>query len=195
MPLEAISLECPNCGAKINPNVRVCDYCRMPFVMQRTRDVSGKKPDEINRYVKFYRDSLEKSTGKNIDTLLSLGICLLKRGTYGEAKKYFEQAISLVPDDGEPYYFLALSMMQKKRPYAHTLTEIKQIVQHLESALNYSVEGKYYYLLYLIQKDFYEKKHLRNGKNAEDLKADAIINEVDDEDVDECLEYCKLEEV
>ena len=194
MALEANVLECPNCGAAISLTARECDYCHTSIVVQRTRDVSGKKPAEINKYVQFYKESIEKTTGKNVETLVSLGICLLKRGTYTESKKYFEQAISLVPDDGEPYYFLALSMMQKKRPYLHTLTEIKKIVGYLESALEISTAGKYYYLLYLIQKDFYDKKRLRNGKNSADLESEAFINEVDDEDILECKEYCALKE-
>ena len=195
MSLEASVLECPNCGAAIDITERVCDYCHTPIVVKRTRDISGKKPEEINKYIQFYKDSLEKSTGKNVETLSALGICLLKRETYKEAKKYFEQAISLVPDDGEPYYFLALSMMKKQRPCLHTLTEIKQIVQYLESALEISPEGKYYYLLYLIQKDFYDKKNWRNGKNSADLESEAVINEVDDADILECKEYCGLTEV
>lgn len=195
MSLEARTLQCPNCGGAIVITDRVCSFCRSPIVVHRTRDLGEKNPAEVNRYVQLYRTFLQNTTGKNVETLVALGICLLKRKTYTEAKKYFEEAISLVPDDGEPYYFLALSMLQKKRPYRHTLNEIKQIVQHLESALTYSTAGKYYYLLYLIQKDFYDKKRLRNGKNSADLEAEAFINEVDDADILECKEYCDLTEV
>lgn len=195
MSLEASVLKCPNCGGTINMTSRVCDYCRSPVVIRRTRDIGGKNPDEVNKYVQLYRTFLKNKTGESVETLNALGICLLKRGTYDEAAKYFEKAISLVPDNGEPFYYLALAMLRKKRPFMHTLREIRQIVQHLESALTYSDEGKYYYLLYLIQKDFYDQKRLRNGKNAEDLKADAVINEVDDADIAECKEYCGLPEV
>lgn len=192
MSLETSILECPNCGGTITLTARVCDYCRSPIVIRRTQDIGRKNPTEVNKYIQLYRTFLKEKTGENVETLNALGICLLKHGTYTEAAKYFEKAVSLVPDDGEPFYYLALAMLGKKRPYRHTLTEIKQIVQHLESALTYSYEGKYYYLLYLIQKDFYEKKRLRNGKNSEDLKADAVINEVDDADILECKEYCGL---
>lgn len=195
MSLEASVLQCQNCGGAINMTSRVCEYCRTPVFIRRTRDIGGKNPDEVNKYVRFYKDFLKNKTGENVETLNALGICLLKRGTYDEAAKYFEKAISLVPDNGEPFYYLALAMLRKKRPFMHTLREIRQIVQHLESALTYSDEGKYYYLLYLIQKDFYDQKRLRNGKNAEDLKADAVINEVDDADIAECKEYCGLPEV
>ena len=195
MSIEARALQCPNCSGAIAIADRVCSYCRSPIVVHRTRDIGERNPAVVNRYVQMYRTFLQNTTSKNVETLVALGICLLKRETYGEAKKYFEQAISLIPDDGEPYYFLALSMLQKKRPFRHTLKEIKQIVQHLESALTYSAAGKYYYLLYLIQKDFYDKKRLRNGKNSADLEAEAIINEVDDADILECKEYCALTEV
>ena len=109
-----------------------------------------------------------------------------------EAVKHLEKAISLLPENGESHYYLALAMLQKKRPYLHTLNKIKKIVQYVESALTYETSGKYYYLLYLIQVDFYDKKHLRNGKNAAELLADATANELDDEDTIECKEYCNL---
>lgn len=192
MSLKASVLKCPNCGGTINMTSRVCEYCRTPVFIRRTQDIGGKTLAEVSRYVQFYKDFLKSKTGESVETLNALGICLLKRGTYEEAAKYFEKAVSLVPDNGEPFYYLALANLRKKRPYLHTVSKIKQIVQNLESALTYSDEGKYYYLLYLIQKDFYDKKRLRSGKNAEDLESDAIINEVDDADIAECIEYCGL---
>lgn len=192
MALEATVLECPNCGAAIALNSRVCDYCRTPIVVKRTREIGGKNPTDVNKYVRFYKDFLKKSVGEDVETLNALGICLLKLGSYSEAICYFNRAIGLVPENGEPFYYLALAMLHKKRPYLHTLNKIKQIVQQLESALTFSSEGKYYYLLALIQKDFYEKKRLHNGKNSESLMEAARLNEVDDADIVECNDYCGL---
>ena len=62
----------------------------------------------------------------------------------------------------------------------------------METALSIEPCGRYYYLLYLIQKDFYEKKRLRNGKKSEDLCQQALLQEVDDEEMLLCQTYCGL---
>lgn len=192
MSLVAESLECPNCGATISIQQRECDYCHSPVVVRRIQDIGNKSPQEVSRYVTFYQNFIKTQRGESSEILTALGVCLLQKGSYVEAVKHLEKAISLLPENGESHYYLALAMLQKKRPYLHTLNKIKKIVQYVESALTYETSGKYYYLLYLIQVDFYDKKHLRNGKNAAELLADATANELDDEDTIECKEYCNL---
>ena len=192
MSLVADALECPNCGAAISINDRVCDYCHTEIIIRRTRDVGEKSQKELNKYIALYQNFLKATQGDSVETRTALGICLLERGAYNEAVTHLTKAVSLMPEDGECFYYLVLSMMQKKRPFMHTLSEIKQMVEYLDSALTYETCGKYYYLLYLIQVDFYDKKRLRNRSNADELMANASANELDDQDVAECNEYCGL---
>lgn len=84
---------------------------------------------------------------------------------YDQAVNALEKAVSLLSEEGDSYFYLAVAKMKGKRPYLQTLSTIKSVVQCLETALSIEPCGRYYYLLYLIQKDFYEKKRLRNGKN------------------------------
>lgn len=192
MSLVADALECPNCGATISIQNRECDYCHSPIVVRRIQDIGNKTPQEINKYVQFYQNFMKMQHGESAEILTALGVCLLKKNSYAESIKHLEKAIGLMPENGESHYYLALAMMQKKRPYLHTLQNIKKIVQYVESALTYSTSGKYYYLLYLIQTDFYDKKHLRSGRNTEELLSNATINEVDDQEILECKDYCGL---
>lgn len=192
MTLSASTLECPNCGARILPQARVCDYCHSAIIVRRIQEVGNKDEETLNRYVKLYKNSLKKDNGESVETLTALAICLLKRGAYDESIGTLKKAVSLLPEDGESHYLLALALMRKKRPYRHTLKEIKKIVEYLETALTYSTSGKYYYLLYLIQNDFYDQKRLKNGKNSQELLTEAVNNEVDDEEILECKEYCGL---
>ena len=103
-----------------------------------------------------------------------------------------EKAVSLLSEEGDSYFYLAVAKMKGKRPYLQTLSTIKSVVQCLETALSIEPCGRYYYLLYLIQKDFYEKKRLRNGKKLEDLCQQALLQEVDDEEMLLCQTYCGL---
>lgn len=193
MALVADALECPNCGATIAMQDRFCSYCQSPIVVRRIQEIGNKSAQEINKYVQFYQNFIKTQNGESPEIFTALGLCLLKRGSFSEAAKHFEKAISLVPSDGESCYYLALTLLQKKRPYLHTLQNIKKIVQYLESALTYGTAGKYYYLLYLIQTDFYDKKRLRSGKNAHELLENTTANEVDDQEILECKEYCGLQ--
>lgn len=192
MSLVAETLECPNCGATILLQQRECDYCHSPIVVRRIQEIDKKTPQEVSRYVSFYQNFMKTQHAESPEILTALGVCLLQKGSYAEATKYLERAVSLLPENGESHYYLALAMLQKKRPYLHTLNKIKTIAQYVEAALTYGTNGKYFYLLYLIQIDFYDKKHLRNGKNAAELLADATANELADEEIIECKEYCNL---
>lgn len=185
-------LECPSCGATISAQKKNCDYCHATIIVRRIKEIKNKRTEELNRYIQFYKSFLQKSKGESVEAFTALGICLLNRGAYDEAIQNFEKALSLLPEDGECYYFLALAVMRKKRPYLHTLKEIKRIFEYLEVALTYTTSGKYYYLLYLIQKDFYEKKRLRNGKTAQEFLGAATANKVNNEEILECKEYCGL---
>ena len=192
MSLIADALECPNCGAAISVQDRVCGYCHTEIIIRRIHDAGEKSPNELNKYIQLYKNTLQSNQGDGVETRTALGICLLKKGAYNEARSHLEKAVSMYPDNGESHYYLSLSMMQKKRPYMHTLRDIKQMVEYMETALTYETCGKYYYLLYLIQTDFYDKKRIRNGKNAEELMSNAIANELDDQDTIECNEYCGM---
>lgn len=190
MALEADILECPNCGAAISRQEENCSYCLSPIFVRRRSDIEGKKTLEINKYVQFYKTYMENMKGDSAKIRTALGMCLLEKGAYDESISHFEKAIELMPETGDCFYYLALSKLRKKRPYMHTLPIIKQIVQYLETALEYEEAGRYYYLLYLIQVDFYEKKRLRNNRDSDELMELATKNEVDDLDKSECEKYC-----
>ena len=100
-----------------------------------------------------------------------------------------EKAIGLLPDDGEAYYYAALASLKGKRPYLQTMSNIKKIVSLLDAAVSTEPMGKYYYLLYIIQCDFYDRKRLKNGRTAGELLEQAQMYELDDEDIDEVKQF------
>lgn len=192
MSLEADVLECPNCGAGINRKMSECGYCHTPIFIRRRSEIGSARENNLNQYINFYKNYMKQANGDSAEVSTALGICMLEKLSYNEAIKHLEKAADLMPETGECFYYLALAKLQCKRPYLHTLPNIKQIVQYLETALEYEEAGRYYYLLYLIQIDFYDKKHLRNGKNSNELKDLALSCEVDDQDIAECNMYCNL---
>ncbi|MBR4908600.1 MAG: hypothetical protein IKZ43_06290 [Acidaminococcaceae bacterium] len=190
--LQAEVLECPQCGAPLKLTDQSCAFCHSPVILKKMEDISPKKTEEINKYILWYKSYLQNTKGENAELFHALGLCYLKKEAFGVAASYFEKAIASVPEDGESYYYLALAKLNKKRPYRQTLTVIKEIVELLNSALTYYEEGKYYYLLYLVQIDFFDKKRLRNGKSADELLKMAIHHELDSFEKMECERFCDL---
>ena len=185
-------LECPQCGGPVRMDERECSYCHSPILVKRVQDLDKKRPMEINKYIKAYQNFLKNHEGKSPEVFTAMGICHLKNGMYDQAVNALEKAVSLLSEEGDSYFYLAVAKMKGKRPYLQTLSTIKSVVQCLETALSIEPCGRYYYLLYLIQKDFYEKKRLRNGKKSEDLCQQALLQEVDDEVMLLCQTYCGL---
>lgn len=97
--------------------------------------------------------------------------------------KSFEKAIEVDPENVNAYYYAALSLMNGKRPYLQTLPKIKKAVAMLEAAISIQDEGRLYYFLYLIQKDFFDKKHLRTKYKALELQNLSMENAVTDEEI------------
>ena len=76
MSLVAETLECPNCGAGIDRQMRVCSYCQSPVFVRRRADVNGMKQGNLNKYVQFYRNYMQQFKGETAEVHTALGICL-----------------------------------------------------------------------------------------------------------------------
>lgn len=187
---EARALECPQCGAPIGAADRVCSYCKSEIYIKKTSDVDK---NIINKYIKAYRKLIDDGHVESIESFMALGICHLKNKSFEKAVDSFEKAVDLLPNDGEPYFYTALSLMHGKRPYLQTFNKIKEIVRLLDAAIEIAPLGKYYYLLYLIQFDFYNKKKLNNHRNAEELKQQAYTCEIDDDEILEINQFVGIQ--
>jgi hypothetical protein len=62
-------------------------------------------------------------------------------------------------------------------------------MEYVEVAFQFAEEGKYYYLLYLIQKDFYDMKRLNNNYDSNILLVNAQDNGVIEDEIDTIIQY------
>ena len=131
----------------------------------------------------MYKKNVANGLVDDSDTLISLGICHYKNSMYDLSLKSFEKVIKVDPENVNAYYYAALSLMNGKRPYLQTLPKIKKAVAMLEAAISIQDEGRLYYFLYLIQKDFFDKKHLRTKYKALELQKLSMENAVTDEEI------------
>lgn len=183
--LQAVAIECPQCGAPIQITERICSYCNSAVYVKKSADIKSA----VNKYIKAYQKLIQMNGGQSVEGYVALGICHLQNRMYDNALASCEKAIELLPDDGEAYYYAALALFKGKRPYLQTISNIKKIVSLLDVAASVAPMGKYYYLLYLIQCDFYDKKRLKNGRTAGELLEQAQMYELDDEDIDEVKQF------
>jgi tetratricopeptide (TPR) repeat protein len=105
---------------------------------------------------------------------------------YKYALTNFEKAISLLPSDGEAYYYAAISMLSGKRPFLSSLTVVKKATEYIDLAMELSDNGIYLYLKSLIYSDYYENKHLKCYPSSSELRALAMksgVNEIEANDV------------
>lgn len=177
--------ECPNCGAPIKIADKICGHCFSAVYLQRVKDSDNLSKGDIAKHIAVYKKNIANGLAHDSNMLISLGICHYKNGMYSLAQKAFEQAIDVDPENVNAYYYAALSLLNGKRPYLQTLPKIKKMVEMLEAAISIQAEGRAYYFLYLIQKDFFDKKHLRNQYSSLELKNNAMDNAVTDEEINE----------
>ncbi|WP_293833849.1 hypothetical protein [uncultured Phascolarctobacterium sp.] len=186
--IKVCTYECPNCGAPISITDKICGHCFSSVYLQMIKDSNNLSKTDIAKHIAVYKKNIEKGLACDVDTLISLGICHYKNGMYSLSLKSFEQAIDADPENVSGYYYAALSVLNGKRPYMQTLSKIKKVVGLLEAAMNIQTEGRIYYFLYLVQVDFFDKKHLRTNYNSAELKKLAMENLVTEEEINELKE-------
>lgn len=185
------ALECPNCGAPVAANARECVHCFSPLYIHRLSELEQLSLPAVRKHISSYEGRLAAGAATP-EALLSLGLCHYKGRMYAKAQELFSRLIEQAPDTAAAYYYLGLSLLQGKRPYMQTLKNIKAVTAMLETAIAISPEGRFYYFLYLLQKDFFEKKHLRNTYNAKDLAIAAEANGITAEEIDELTALLQL---
>ena len=67
MSLEAEILECPNCGASIERQQKICSYCQSPVFVRRRVDISSFKTKDLNKYVQFYKNYMQQAKGESAE--------------------------------------------------------------------------------------------------------------------------------
>lgn len=182
---KVVVLECPQCGAPVQVNSNICNSCFSEYMISSMNDLDALDKMSINKYIKAYKEVSDDHGSAQF----SMGICYLKLGLYDFALKAFEKVIDMLPEDGEVYYYAALALFKGKRPFLAQLSIVKKAIAYLEAALQMEETGKYYYLLYVIQKDFYDMKKLRNQYQSTALLEQAKMHHVSQEEVSSIKTY------
>jgi len=125
----------------------------------------------LQKYAQCYQNM--SSAGNNDKAEYSRGLCCLATAQFEEAAAAFRKTIQLNPTNPEYFFYLAIALLEGKRPYSLPLAVIKDAERQLGFAMKMGGNGIYFYLAAYIKKDFYEKRFFRTDKTSAQLLAEA----------------------
>ena len=83
MGLQIVNITCPGCGARVQPNATLCEYCKGPIVITSFNSVAQMSLPLVNKYANAYKKNLlEAPDDQNLNT--SIAMCYLKLRLYEE---------------------------------------------------------------------------------------------------------------
>lgn len=175
----AIRISCPSCGASVSVDAIKCEYCNSPLVISEFRSFWGMGEEFAQKYVNFYSENV---MGDNFAIVYSAGMCYLKLRLFDRAYNCFDKAISLNRNNSEAYFFVAISLLNGKKPFLSNRATIEKIEQNIKAAITIEPRGVYYYFWAYIKYDYFERKHLKTSPTHDGCLSASKANHVTDFD-------------
>jgi tetratricopeptide (TPR) repeat protein len=158
--MQVIDLKCPGCGSPSSTAQRTCDHCGRQLVITSFSTLHTITPGEVQEYLSTYSGALE---GNEKDPAINnaVGMCSLKLGLYQRARTHFEIAADQDINNSETYFYLAVALLEGKKPYTQPLDTIRKCTDYCTAATSLEPRGVYYLMLAWVTADFYERKYLK----------------------------------
>ncbi len=156
-----VNLTCPRCGAAVSTEQKTCEYCHSPIVIENLNHLNNLN---INEYIKIYNNLLE-TNNDNEDINNSIAMCYLKLKFYDKAIQHFDKALDSNVNNSDIYFYYAIALLKGKKPFLTPLSQIKRIIELLNTAITLENKAIYHYFLAYIKYDFYERKKLNMSPN------------------------------
>lgn len=182
MGMQVENLKCPGCGAPIDTLQANCKYCGRPIIVTTFNSFNNETKEVMDNYKNMYQDVL-KEDPNNGAINSSMGMYLLKVGSYQLALKKFEKAIEEEVDNSETFFWAGVSMLNGKRPFLSQKATIDKAIEYATSASMIENRGIYNYFIAYLKYDFYFLKMLQISPNYQEELAQAIANNVTLEDI------------
>ena len=157
--MNAISFECPKCGAPVIQDQKICEYCGANIMITSFNLLDSMPMIENNKRASSYRKALAANPDDQaLNT--SAAMCFLKLKQYDLASKAFEKAMQFNFDNSEVYFYAAVALLQGKIPFVHLRPTIDKMLSYLDSALMIEPRGIYYFFGAYIKYDYFKRKYL-----------------------------------
>lgn len=186
--ITAVIHECPQCGAPAQLNSNVCSYCKSEFIIKSLSGLRSLGKVGIDKYIASYKKAATVEPN-NTELNAAMGMCYLKLGVYDFAIKFFEKAMVDMIENSEVYFYAAIAHFKGKRPFLALLPTIRKVEELVGAAISISPEGKYYFLLSIIQSDYYDKKKLNSKYTYQELLHIANKFVIANDEIEEIHQY------
>ncbi len=183
--MQAIALQCPGCGGRIDLEMKCCPYCGGPVIITSINSVSSLSPLDLNKYASAYRQALEKNPASS-SLAASLAICYLQLRLYDKAAAAFERAVEDSFDNSETLFYAAISLFKGKKAFLATRAVIDKACEYLSAAIMIEPKGIYYYLLAYIKYDYFYRKGFKTEPDYRETLAVAVSQGLSKADVEQC---------
>lgn len=158
---------CPKCGQSLQPTDKKCPKCRTEVMVRSFTSVAEMPPIMVNKYIAEYKKASAQNPDDK-DLNISLGVCFMRLKKYDQALAAFEKAQPDNFDAPEPFFYAAVCRLGGKKPFLHTLPEIKKMEEDIEAANMIDEQPIHHYFLSYIKQDYYKRKFLRTSPTADE---------------------------
>lgn len=170
MSQKIVTMNCPNCGARVTTEQRECEYCRQPVVVSSFNSVFSMPITLVNKYAGGYRKALVENPS-NVELNNSIAMCYLKLKLYDKALRAFELAMEDNFDNSETFFYAAVCLLKGKKPFLAMRPEIDRIEECINAALMIEPRGIYYYFLAYIKYDYFSRKFFKTSPTYQEALA------------------------
>ena len=164
MAIEIVELKCPNCGAPVSMETKVCDYCASPIVIRTIN----------NNFISLNEGDNGTSVGEQKNKDIAMAFNFLKAKLYDRAIASFESVITEDFNSSDAYFYAAVASLKGKRAFLASASAIKKAEEFLQTAIAIEPKGIYYYLWAYIRLDHHFKKFYKASPNYKELYDMAI---------------------
>lgn len=158
MSVEIVELNCPNCGAAVSLETKVCEYCGSSIVVRTVAD----------SFASFKTQNSNTSESLSVQRL-SEAIFFLKAKLYDRAISLLESAIQEDFSNSDAHFYAAAAMLKGKRPFLVSSSSIKKAEEYLQTAIAVEPKGIYHYLWAYIKLDHYFRKFYKTSPSYTEL--------------------------
>lgn len=140
-------LTCSSCGASLSPKAMKCEFCNNVNIVTKQTSAFKLNPSLSKQYLAS--EQLSKD-------FFNSGLLHINLKNYEIAKKLLQKEIENNPTNANAYYYCAISIINGKRIKSLGYSDIKMIVQLLNSAMQLEDNAKFFFLSAIINYDFFE---------------------------------------
>ncbi len=192
---EGTSIRCPNCGYpdtyQLPVEGRKCKSCKSVLIPKEYKEAESVHPVIRSKYISEL-SALIAQKPDVADIPMALGLFYLANKGYQFAIPQFRKAIELDPMSSDAYFYLAVSLLEGKKPFLQQTATIKDIVEQLGLAESIEPKPIYFYFHAYIAFDFYSRKFIKTSPGHIELKNQAISLGLSTADVNELFNMLKV---